>query len=86
MFGVGAPVLVVLALVALVVVGLVLFMRSLAREQVRTAEAEVKRLQAVLDDVKDVAWSNRELSPDISTIIIETIRSSERSYRPELKG
>jgi Sec-independent protein translocase protein TatA len=86
MFGVGAPELIVLALVALVVVGLVLFMRSLAREEVRAAEAEVKRLQAVLDDVKDVAWSNRELSPDISTIIIETIRSSERSYRPELNG
>ena len=84
MFGVGVPELLVLALVILLLVGLVLFMRSLAREQVRAAQAEVKRLQAVLDDVKDVAWSNRELSPDISTIIIDTIRSSERSYRPEL--
>ena len=77
----------VVAVVAVVVaVALVLFFRSLAREQVRAAEAEVKRLQAVLEDVKDVAWSNRELSPDMSTIIIETIRSSERSYRPELNG
>jgi len=78
--------IVVVAIAVVLAVALVLFFRSLAREQVRAAEAEVKRLQAVLEDVKDVAWSNRELSPDMSTIIVETIRSSERSYRPELKG
>ena len=74
-----------LAAVAVVVgICLVLFFRSLAREQVRAAEAETKQVRAVLEDVRDVAWSNRELSPDLSTIIIDTIRSSERSYRPEL--
>ena len=74
-----------LAAVAVVVgICLVLFFRSLAREQVRAAEAETKRIKAVLDDVKEVAWSHRDLSPDLSTIIIDTIRSSERSYRPEL--
>jgi Tfp pilus assembly major pilin PilA len=76
--------IVVVAIAAVLAVALVLFFRSLAREQVRAAQAEVKRLQAVLEDVKDVAWSNRELSPDLSTIIVQTIRSSERSYRPEL--
>ena len=77
---------VVAAVTVVVAVALVLFFRSLAREQVRTAQAETRRLQAVLEDVRDVAWSNRELSPDLSTIIVETIRSSERSYRPELNG
>ena len=76
--------IVVVAIAVVLAVALVLFFRSLAREQVRSAEAETKRLQAVLEDVRDVAWSNRELSPDLSTIIVDTIRSSERSYRPEL--
>jgi Sec-independent protein translocase protein TatA len=78
--------IVVVAIAVVLAVALVLFFRSLAREQVRTAEAETKRIRAVLDDVKDVAWSNRDLSPDLSTIIIDTIRSSERSYRPELNS
>jgi len=77
---------VVAAVTVVVAVALVLFFRSLAREQVRTAQAETRRLQAVLEDVRDVAWSNRELSPDLSTIIVDTIRSSERSYRPELNS
>jgi hypothetical protein len=77
---------VVAAVAVVVAVAVVLFFRSLAREQVRTAEAETKRIQAVLDDVKDVAWSNRDIAPDLSTIIIDTIRSSERSYRPELNS
>ena len=78
--------IVVVAIAVVLAVALVLFFRSLAREQVRAAEAETKRLQAVLEDVRDVAWSNRELSPDLSTIIVDTIRSSERSYRPELNS
>ena len=77
---------IVAAVAVVIAVAVVLFFRSLAREQVRTAQAETKRLQAVLEDVKDVAWSNRELSPDLSTIIVDTIRSSERSYRPELNS
>jgi hypothetical protein len=72
------------AIAAVLVVALVLFFRSLAREQVRAAEAETRRVQAVLEDVKDIAWSNRDIAPDLSTIIIDTIRTSERSYRPEL--
>jgi Tfp pilus assembly major pilin PilA len=75
---------VAVAIAAVLAVALVLFLRSLAREQVRAAQAETRRVQAVLEDVKDVAWSNRDIAPDLSTIIIDTIRSSERSYRPEL--
>ena len=78
--------IVIAAIAAVLAVAVVLFFRSMAREQVRAAEAETKRLRAVLEDVRDVAWSNRELSPDLSTIIVETIRSSERSYRPELNS
>ena len=77
--------LVVAAVVALVAVVLVAFFRAQAREQVRAAEADTARLRAVLDDVKDVAWSNRELAPDLSTIVIDTIRTGEeRLSRREL--
>ena len=77
--------LVVAAVVALVAVVLVAFFRAQAREQVRAARAEAARLQAVLDDVKEIAWNNRDIAPDMSTIVIETIRSGEeRLGRREL--
>ena len=69
--------LVVAAVVALVAVVLVAFFRAQAREQVRAAEADTARLRTVLDDVKDIAWSNREIAPDLSTIVIDTIRTGE---------
>jgi hypothetical protein len=79
--------LVVAAVVALVAVVLVAFFRAQAREQVLSACAETARLQAVLDDVKDIAWTNRELAPDLSTIVIDTIRTGEeRIGRRELPG
>ena len=61
-----------------------LFFRSLAEERARAAEAEVRRLRALLDDVKEVAWSHRDIAPELATIIIDTIRTAERSDRPEL--
>lgn len=73
-----------LALVAVIGVCLVLFFRSLAEERVRAAEARARRLELLLDDVKEVAWSNRDIAPELSTIIIDTIRTAEREYRPEL--
>ena len=77
--------LVLAAVVALVAIVLVAFFRAQAREQVRAAQAETARLQAVLDDVKEIAWSNRDIAPDMSTIVIETIRSGEeRLGRREL--
>lgn len=77
--------LVVAALVALVAIVLVAFFRAQAREQVQAAQAETARLKAVLDDVKDIAWNNRDIAPDMSTIVIETIRSGEeRLGRREL--
>jgi hypothetical protein len=69
--------LVVAAVVALVALVLVAFFRAQAREQVQAAQAETARLQAVLDDVKDIAWTNRELAPDLSTVVIDTIRTGE---------
>jgi gas vesicle protein len=64
---------------------LVAFFRSQAREQVRAAHAETARLRAVLDDVKDVAWNNRDVAPELSTIVIDTIRTGEeRLGRREL--
>jgi flagellar basal body-associated protein FliL len=77
--------LIVAAVVALVAVVLIAFFRSQAREQVRAARAQTARLQAVLDDVKEIAWNNREIAPDMSTIVIDTIRTGEeRLGRREL--
>ena len=74
-----------IAVVALVAFVLIAFFRSQAREQVRAAQAETARLRAVLDDVKDVAWNNRDVAPDLSTIVIDTIRTGEeRLGRREL--
>ena len=77
--------LVIAGVVALVAVVLIAFFRAQAREEVIAARAETARLQAVLDDVKDIAWSNREIAPDIATIVIDTIRTGEeRLGRREL--
>jgi cytochrome c-type biogenesis protein CcmH/NrfF len=70
--------LVIAAVVALVAVVLIAFFRSQAREQVRAAQADAARLQAVLDDVKSIAWDNRDVAPDMSTIVIDTIRTGEQ--------
>ena len=76
---------VAIAVVALVAIVLIAFFRSQAREQVRAAQAETARLRAVLDDVKNVAWNNRDVAPDLSTIVIDTIRTGEeRLGRREL--
>lgn len=75
-----------MALVAVICLCLVLFFRSLAEERARAAEAEVRRLQLLVDDVKEVAWSNRDIAPELATIVIDTIRTAERRHRPELPG
>ena len=76
---------VAIAVVALIAIVLIAFFRAQAREQVRAAQAETARLRAVLDDVKNVAWTNRDVAPDLSTIVIDTIRTGEeRLGRREL--
>jgi uncharacterized protein YhaN len=72
-FGVIAVVLVGVAVVA--------FFRSLAEERAREAERETARLRSMLEEVKEIAWLNREISPDLATIIIDTIRTREESDR-----
>ena len=77
--------LVGIAVTALLAIVLIAFFRSQAREQVRAAQAQTARLQAVLEDVKEVAWSNRDIAPELSTIVIDTIRTGEeRLGRREL--
>lgn len=73
----------ILAVVLAVVigVGLLMFFRSLAEERARAAEARTRQLELLLDEVKEVAWSHRDIAPELSTIIIDTIRTSERSDR-----
>lgn len=78
----GNPVFIVavVLLVLLVIAGFAWF-RSLIEERARAAEARADKLQALLEEVKDVAWSNRELAPDLATIIIDTIRTNEEVAR-----
>jgi hypothetical protein len=74
-----------IAVVVLIAVVLIAFFRAQAREQVLAAKAETARLRAVLDDVREVAWNNRDVAPDLATIVIDTIRSGEeRLSRREL--
>lgn len=68
-------------LVVLIVLASFAFFRSLADERARAAERRVEQLETLLDEVKDVAWTNREIAPDLATIIIDTIRTSERDTR-----
>jgi hypothetical protein len=77
--------LIIAAVAVFVAVVLVAFFRSQARLQVQAAQAATARLQAVLEDVKSVAWDNRDVAPDLSTIVIDTIRTGEeRIGRREL--
>jgi hypothetical protein len=43
--------------------------------------AELARLTALVDDLRELAWDHREIDPDLSTIVLEKIRSSERDRR-----
>jgi hypothetical protein len=73
----------IVALVLVVLVGLALlaFFRSLADERARAAERRAQQLESLLDEVKEIAWTNRELAPDLATIIIDTIRTNEEVAR-----
>jgi hypothetical protein len=42
---------------------------------------ELARLTALVDDLKELAWDHREIDPDLSTIVLDKIRSSERDRR-----
>ncbi len=74
---------VILGVVLAMVIGvaLVAFFRSLAEERARAAEARAARLELLLDEVKELAWSHRDIAPELSTIIIDTIRTTERNDR-----
>jgi hypothetical protein len=74
-----ATVLVVAAVLA--VLAVFAFARSLGREEARRAEREAERLRLLLEEVKEVAWTNRDIAPELSTIIIDTIRSEELGAR-----
>ena len=71
------------AVVVVVLIGLAsfAFFRSIADERARAAEAEARRLRNMLEEVKEIAWTNRDIAPELSTIIIDTIRTREESDR-----
>ena len=60
----------------------------LGRSSARTAELdaatvdrirhEITGLRALVANLKDTAWDHRELDPNLSTIIIDEIRTYER--------
>ena len=63
--------IVVVAMTVVLALALIAFFRSQAREQVRAAQAE----------------THRDIAPDLSTIVIDTIRTGEeRLGRRELPG
>jgi type II secretory pathway pseudopilin PulG len=72
---VGVVIVVLIALASLA------FFRSIADERARAAERRAAQLEALLDEVKEVAWTNRDIAPELSTIIIDTIRSGEQENR-----
>jgi hypothetical protein len=49
-------------------------------EALATVRREVLGLKGLVARVKDIAWDNRELDPDLSTIIIDEIRTYERKH------
>ena len=71
------------AIVVVVLIGFAAFafFRSIADERARAAEAESKRLRNMLEEVKEIAWTNRDIAPELSTIIIDTIRTREETDR-----
>ncbi len=73
----------VLAVLVGILIGLAVFafVRSLRREAARGAQKEAEHLRLLLEEVKDIAWEHRDLSPDLSTIIIDTIRTREQIDR-----
>jgi uncharacterized membrane protein len=73
----------IVGIVIVVLIGLavVAFFRSIAEERARAAEAEARRLRSMLEEVKEIAWTNRDIAPELSTIIIDTIRTREESDR-----
>jgi len=40
--------------------------------------AELENLRVLVDDLKETAWDHREIDPDLSTILIDKIRTFER--------
>jgi type II secretory pathway pseudopilin PulG len=76
-------ILAIVAFVILVLIGIAMlaFFRSIADERARAAERRAQQLENLLDEVKDIAWTNRELAPDLATIIIDTIRTNEEVAR-----
>ena len=78
----GSPILIVaVVLVVLLILAGFAWFRSLIEERARAAEARAAKLEDLLEEVKDVAWSNRELAPDLASIIIDTIRTNEEVAR-----
>jgi hypothetical protein len=70
-----------IGIVVLIGAASLLFFRSIADERARAAEAESRRLRNMLEEVKEIAWTNRDIAPELSTIIIDTIRTREDSDR-----
>lgn len=68
-------------IVVLIGLAVLAFYRSIADERARAAEGRARKLEALLDEVKEVAWTNRDIAPELSTIIIDTIRSGEQANR-----
>lgn len=93
-----SPILLVLALLGvLAVIAVAIALGSRPRTAVLpdgtpvTARdlVELENLRALVEDLKETAWDHRDIDPDLSTILIDKIRSFERTRhdpRGELGG
>ena len=46
---------------------------------------ELENLRVLVEDLKETAWDHREIDPDLSTILIDKIRTFER-HRHDPRG
>lgn len=67
-------VLAFLAVVAAIIYGIVL-VKNLAASRRR------KRIDVVLEDLREIAWQNRDVAPEFSTIMIDEINQQKEKNR-----
>lgn len=75
--------LILLLVVLAGVVGYFMGRSTAARDAVDAAtvdavRAEITALRALVARIKDIAWDQRELDPNLSTIVIDEIRTYEK--------
>lgn len=80
----GSPLVLIPFLLVLGFLGLMLYLLANGAESRalnRREHEELRRLRALVDDLKETAWDHRELDSALSVIMIDKIREHERRNR-----